>query len=183
MMSQESSEPKLSPEEPSTEVNSSSAPQDEKDLLLEKKEKEIQELNDKYLRLIADFENFKKRSSRDQLEYMKYAYEPVLREVLPILDNLERAFHHSKESEDIEKLNEGLHMILKQSQEILSKLGVLPIPSKGEPFDPMKHQAISQIETDEMAENIVVDEISKGYQFKDRILRPSMVSVSKKKNG
>jgi molecular chaperone GrpE len=150
--------------------------------LLEKKAIELKEANDKYLRLVAEFENFKKRSSRDQLEYMKYAYEPVLREILPILDNLERAYFHSKESQDIEKFIEGLQLILKQGQEALTKLGVSPIPAKGELFDPMKHQAISQVETDEIAENHVVDEISKGYLFKDRVLRPSMVSVSKKKD-
>ncbi|MBI1822805.1 MAG: nucleotide exchange factor GrpE [Nitrospirae bacterium] len=183
MMSQESNESKLNQGESASEdiLPFTSEQEDGKETLQEKKEKEIQELNDKHLRLIAEFENFKKRSSRDQLEYMKYAYEPALKEVLPILDNLERAFKHSKESEDIEKLNEGLQLILKQSQEVLLKLGVSPIPSKGEPFDPAKHQAITQIETDEVSENVVVDEISKGYLFKDRVLRPSMVSVSKKK--
>lgn len=150
--------------------------------LLEKKTIELKEANDKYVRLVAEFENFKKRSSRDQLEYMKYAYEPVLKEIIPILDNLERAYFHSKESQDIPKLIEGLHLILKQGQEALTKLGVAPISAKGELFDPMKHQAITQVETDEIAENHVVDEISKGYLFKDRVLRPSMVSVSRKKS-
>ena len=176
-MSQESTESKLT----------SSSIQNETESIrtetLEEKDKEIREANDKYLRLVAELENFKKRSSRDQLEYMKYAHEPVLREILPILDNLERAYYHSKESQDIQKLIEGLQLILKQSQEILSKLGVTPISAKGELFDPKKHQAISQVETDEFPENHIVEEISKGYLFKDRILRPSMVSVSKKKTG
>ncbi len=172
--------------EKSTETEATPSPQAEEGQptasdLLEKKAIELKEANDKYLRLVAEFENFKKRSSRDQLEYMKYAYELVLKEILPILDNLERAYFHSKESEDIQKLNEGLQLILKQGQEALTKLGVSPIPAKGELFDPMKHQAISQVETDEIAENHVVDEISKGYLLNDRVLRPSMVSVSKKK--
>ena len=151
--------------------------------LLEKKENELKELNERHLRLLADFENYKKRTSRDHLESMKYAQEPAIREILPILDNLERALFHSKESKDINQLNEGLNLIMKQSQEILTQLGVTPIPAKGEVFDPTKHQAISQVETDDLEENRVVDEVSKGYFFKDRILRPSMVSVSRKKNG
>ena len=163
------------------EKPASSVAEESRESLLAKKEKEVQEINDKYIRLLAEFENFKKRSSRDQLEYMKYAYEPVLREILPVLDNLERAYFHSKESQDIQKLIEGLQLILKQSQEVLSKLGVSPILAKGAAFDPMQHQAISQVESDQVAENHVVDEISKGYVFKDRVLRPSMVTVSKKK--
>jgi molecular chaperone GrpE len=182
-MSQESKDSNIT----SPSVDNQSEPMsveiaEEKVDLLGKKEREMRELNDKYVRLIAEFENFKKRSSRDQLENLKYAHEPVLREILPIIDNLERAYYHSKESQDIQKLIEGLQLILKQSQEILSKLGVVPITAKGEAFDPMKHQAISQTETDEIPENHVVDEISKGYLFKDRVLRPSMVSVSKRKN-
>ncbi|MHB8483630.1 MAG: nucleotide exchange factor GrpE [Nitrospiria bacterium] len=159
------------------------APQTVPAELLERKEQEFKELNEKYLRLMADFENYKKRTSRDHLESMKYAQEPALREILPILDNLDRALFHSKESKDINKLNEGLQLIMKQSQEILAQLGVTPIPGRGEVFDPTKHQAISQVETDELEENRVVDEISKGYFFKDHVLRPSMVSVSRKKNG
>lgn len=183
-MSQESTESKVTSS--SNQVDSESIPTDtleEKENLLEKKDKEIREATDKYLRLVAELENFKKRSSRDQLEYMKYAYEPVLRDILPILDNIERAYYHSKESHDFQKLIEGLQLILKQSQEILSKLGVTSISAKGEVFDPIKHQAISQVETDEIPENHIVEEISKGYLFKDRVLRPSMVSVSKKKTG
>ncbi|MBI1820412.1 MAG: nucleotide exchange factor GrpE [Nitrospirae bacterium] len=149
---------------------------------LEKKENEIKELKEKNLRLLAEFENYKKRTSRDQLESMKYAQEPALKEFLPILDNLERALFHSKESRDIDKLNEGLQLIMKQSQEVLTQLGVSPLPAKGEIFDPTKHQAISQVETDELEENRVVEEVSKGYFFKDRILRPAMVTVSKKKS-
>lgn len=170
----------------STETEATPSPQGEAvqpsdSELLEKRASELKEANDKYLRLVAEFENFKKRSSRDQLESMKYAFEPVLKELLPILDNLERAYFHSKESQDIQKLIEGLQLILKQGEEALARLGVSPIPAKGELFDPMKHQAITQVETDEIAENHVVEEISKGYLFKDRVLRPSMVSVSKKK--
>jgi molecular chaperone GrpE len=149
--------------------------------LLEKKEKELKELNDKYLRLTAEFENYKKRTSREQLDFMKYAFEPVLREYLPLLDNLERALFHSKESKDLNKLNEGLQLMIKQCQEVLSRFEVSPIPAKGEPFDPARHQAISQVETDEFPDNHVAEEVSKGYYYKDRVLRPTMVSVSRKK--
>lgn len=149
--------------------------------MLEKKEKELKELNDKYLRLFADFENYKKRTSREQLDFMKYAFEPVLREYLPLLDNLERALFHSKESKDLNKLNEGLQLMIKQCQEVLSRFEVSPIPAKGEPFDPTKHQAISQVETEELPANHVAEEVTKGYYFKDRVLRPTLVSVSRKK--
>ena len=176
-MEEEKTESPVQPEEISTVLQTVPAER------LEKKENEIKELKEKNLRLLAEFENYKKRTSRDQLESMKYAQEPALKEFLPILDNLERALFHSKESRDIDKLNEGLQLIMKQSQEALSQLGVSPLPAKGEIFDPTKHQAISQVETDDLEENRIVEEVSKGYFFKDRILRPAMVTVSKKKSG
>jgi molecular chaperone GrpE len=183
-MSNTSNESEIQPDPASPgEIRESSETLDSRDALIQKKEKEIASLNDKYLRLSAEFDNFKKRASRDQLESLKYAYEPVLKEILPILDNLERAYFHSKENADVHKLIEGLALILKQSEEMLAKSGVSPIPAKGEPFDPARHQAISQSETDSMEENRVAEEISRGYLYKERVLRPSLVSVSKKKSG
>ena len=148
---------------------------------LDLKDKEIKAVNDKHLRLLAEFDNYKKRTAREQLDFKKYAYEPAILEILPIVDNLERAQFHTRDAQDINKIYDGLELIIKQSKEILSKLEVTPIPAKGEVFNPAVHQAIAQVETDEMEENRVVEEIARGYFFKDRVLRPAMVSVSKKK--
>lgn len=165
--------------------NKASSPQDTTPPALdplEQKEKEIKELNDRHIRLVAEFDNYKKRSAREHLEFKKYAYEPVLLEILPILDNLERALFHTKESQEPSGIEEGLQLVIKQSKEVLSRLEVTPIPAKGEFFNPAIHQAISQVETEDMEDNRVVDEISRGYFFKDRVLRPAMVSVSRKKS-
>jgi molecular chaperone GrpE len=147
---------------------------------LDSKEQENKNLQDKYVRLYAEFENFKKRASRDQEEYTKHANERLLKELLPVLDNLERAIYHAKEVQDSPKILAGLELVLKQFLEVMNKFGVSPFESYLKPFDPSKHQAIGQTDSDEHENGTVVEEVQRGYRFNDRILRPALVMVSKK---
>jgi len=147
---------------------------------LESKEQENKILQDKYLRLYAEFENYKKRVARDQEEYAKYANERLLKELLPVVDNLERAIFHSKEVQEPSKILEGLELILKQCLEVMGKFGMNSIQSHLQPFDPARHQALGQMESNEYEEGTVIEEVQKGYRFNDRILRPALVIVSKR---
>jgi molecular chaperone GrpE len=131
--------------------------------------------------IYAEFENYKKRSARDLEEVQKYANERLLRELLPVVDNLERAIFHAKEFKESTKILEGLELVLKQSLEVLGKFGVNGFESYLKPFDPAVHQAMGEIESEEHEGGLVIQEIQKGYRLNDRILRPAMVLISRKK--
>lgn len=152
---------------------------------LNKKAVEIKEANDKYIRLYAEFENYKKRVVKDQNESLKFANERLIKEMLPVIDNLERAVEHAKgnsqkEVEVIRGLIAGVELILKQFKDMLCNFGVRELKAVGEPFDPARHEAVSHIETDEHDNNIIINEFQKGYLLNNKILRPSMVSVAKR---
>lgn len=134
---------------------------------------------DRYLRLAAEFENYKKRVQKDQAEYIKYANERLLRDLLPVLDNLQRALEHAKQSDGANGLVQGVELTCKQYEETLSRFGVRPIPSVGLPFDPAVHQAVAMVEAKEgRMPNTIVAEHEKGYYLYDRVLRPAMVTVA-----
>jgi len=147
---------------------------------LEKKIEENQALHDKYLRLAAEFDNYKRRAQRDQSDGIRFANEKLLKDILPTIDNLERAIQSGREQTG-EALLEGITLTHKQFIDTLTKLGVRQITSLGEPFDPSRHQAIAQVESDSMPANTVADEFQKGYFLHERILRPAMVTVAKEK--
>ncbi len=151
----------------------------EEDLKL--KEAEAKENYEKFLRSCAELENFKKRSAREKDEFVKYSSEKMVRELLPVLDNLERAVEHSKASQDFSGLVEGVEMTLKQFLQCLDKLGVAPVSAIGEGFDPTRHEAIMQVEEGDYDADTVVGEHQKGYILNDRLLRPSLVTVAKGK--
>lgn len=146
-----------------------------------KKDEEIRNLHDKYLRICADFENYKKRNMKEQMESAKYANERILKELLPVIDNLERAILHSKETSDLKGLVEGVELTCKQFLDSMGRFGVKVVQSTGEPFDPSRHQALGQVDSDKHDENIVVEELQKGYLLEDRILRPALVNISRKR--
>lgn len=145
---------------------------------VQKKQDECQVLNDKYLRLAAEFENYKRRSQRDQQDTVRYANEKLLKELLPTLDNLERAIKCGREKIASDAFLEGVELTYKQFLDCLTKMGVSQISSLGDLFDPAKHQAVSKIESNEVAPNTVLEELQKGYFLNDRILRPAMVTVA-----
>jgi molecular chaperone GrpE len=139
---------------------------------------ELQVLQDKHLRLAAEFENYKRLSQRDQREYSRFANEQLLRELLPVVDNLERAIASAKAARNVETVIEGVELTLKQFLELLGKFGIRPIISVGQPFDPSRHEAATRIEKTEVPDNTVVEEYRKGYLLHERVLRPAMVTVA-----
>ena len=141
-------------------------------------EEEVKALNDKYLRLAAEFENYKRRNQREQRETARYANENLLRDLLPILDNLERAIESGKGGAGNHGLLQGVELTLKQFIETIGRFGVRQIDSTGTPFDPSCHQAVSRIESDEQETNTVVQEFQRGYWLHDRLLRAAMVAVA-----
>jgi molecular chaperone GrpE len=139
---------------------------------------------DLYLRERADLENFRKRAQRDKEEAIRFANDRLLKEVIPVLDNLERAVEHSSQNgTESEALLEGVNMTITMFAKVLSDFGVKPVAALGEPFDPNFHQAMGQVETDEQPVNTVVNEFQKGYLLNDRLLRPSLVMVAKAPTG
>lgn len=140
---------------------------------------EIEAVNDKYLRLAAEFENYKRRVQRDQSDTIRFANEKLLRDMLPTLDNLERAIQSGRNQDNIDGILKGIDLTYKHFIETLRKMGVTQVSSVGEIFDPAKHQAVGQVESSNVPENAIVKEYQKGYFLHDRILRPAMVTVAK----
>lgn len=143
------------------------------------KEEEAKDNYERLLRTCAEFENFKKRVAKEKEEFVKYAQEGIIRELLPVLDNLERAVEHSKDSQDLNGLIEGVDMTVKQFLQCLEKTGVRPLSAVGERFDPTIHEAIMQVEEGDYDADTVVGEHQKGYTLNDRLLRPCLVTVAK----
>lgn len=144
---------------------------------------ELAEANNKYLRLYADFDNFRKKVMKDKEELAKYANESLLFELLTFIDNLEMALKHAKEntnSDTVESLVTGVDNTLRGLGKMLEKFGLTPIEAAGQAFDPTYHHAMSQVERNDLESGMVVEEFRKGYQYKDKVLRPTLVSVSKK---
>lgn len=145
---------------------------------LEAKTDECTALNEKYLRLAAEFDNYKRLAQRDQRDQIKYGNEQILKELLPVVDNLERAIKSSKVTNSADALTQGVELTLKQLVGALTKFGVTAVESVGQTFDPATQQAVAQVPSDTVPENHVVDEYQKGYLLQERILRAAMVTVS-----
>ena len=145
----------------------------------EAKEEEAKETYDRLLRVSADFENYKKRSSREMEEFRKYANQSLLKEMLSVVDNLELAINSSSDGKNTDKtLIEGLNLTLNEIMRVFEKFNVTPIEAQGKTFDPAFHEAVMREETDDYPENSVVSEFQKGYLIHDRLLRPAMVVVA-----
>jgi len=145
----------------------------------EAKEEEAKETYDRLLRVSADFENYKKRSSREMEEFRKYANQSLLKEMLSVVDNLELAINSSSDGKNTDKtLIEGLNLTLNEILRVFEKFNVTPIEAQGKTFDPAFHEAVMREETDDYPENSVVSEFQKGYLIHDRLLRPAMVVVA-----
>lgn len=132
-----------------------------------------------YLRALAEMDNLRKRNQREKDDISKFGNENILREILPVIDNLERAVEHATSQEDSTGLVEGVQMTLGQFSSVLQKFGVETLSSIGEIFDPAHHQAMGQIETTEVPVNHVAQEMQKGYLLNNRLLRPALVMVAK----
>jgi molecular chaperone GrpE len=146
-----------------------------------KMQEELGLIHDRYLRLGAEFENFKKRSERERLSAIRFANENLLVEILPVLDNLEHALAAANSHAEGNNVVTGVQMVLKQFRDILAKAGLSAFDSLGTAFDPNLHEALAERESDEHDAGVVVEEYQKGYKLNDRLVRPARVVVSKKK--
>ena len=143
---------------------------------------ESEKQHDQMLRTIAEFDNSRKRTEREKEESLKYALESFVKELIPTIDSIERAIQSTRESQDFAALAEGVEMIYKGILNTLEKRGVIPIDAVNELFDPMQHEAVMHVESENVPENHVIEEWQKGYLLHNRVIRPSMVSVSKGKS-
>jgi molecular chaperone GrpE len=163
-------------------INGEENPIKELEAKLEAKEKEAVETYDRLLRATAEFDNFKKRSSREMEEFRKFANQSLIKEMLSVVDNLELAMNSTNGHKAIDKdLLQGLEMTHKEILKVFEKFNVKPIDAKGQPFDPTFHEAVMQEETNDSPKNTVINELQRGYMIHNRLLRPSMVVVAKPK--
>ncbi len=146
---------------------------------LEKARQQAQENYDRLLRVSAEFDNFKKRTNRQMEDIRKFANEELLKELLNVVDNLERAIEAAQDNSADSALLEGINLTLSGVRKILERFKVQPVPALGEPFDPNYHQAMMQEESEDHPPNTVIRELQKGYLIHDRLLRPALVVVSK----
>ena len=151
-----------------------------KSQLPEKNSDEATQLNDRLLRLGAEFENYKKRVQREREDLIKYAGESFLMELLSIVDNFERAFQAADTTQDFKVLHQGVEMILTEIENFLKENGVKKMNTVGEQFDPHKHEAIEQVVCVDKPENVIVEESQAGYELNGRVIRPAKVKVSRK---
>jgi molecular chaperone GrpE len=147
---------------------------------LEEKEESLKELNNKYLYLQADFENFKKIKTKEKQDLLKFGNEVLIKELIPVIDNLERAIDHAGKSEDAKGIVDGVQITLNEFLKVLERSGVERIDAMGKKFDPNFHEALFQEEREDVEPDTVTSELQKGYTLNGRLLRPSRVSVSKK---
>ena len=144
---------------------------------LEKVKAERDTLLDRLARSQAEFENARKRAAREQQEFRDYASADVIKALLPIFDSFERALQAPAAQSS--EFRNGIELIYKQLQDTLARLGVRPVPAKGELFDPHVHEAIEMVETTDVPDHQVIEELQRGYKLKERLLRPAMVRVAK----
>lgn len=185
-MAEESKKPHSMSSELTGEVidnaSRSDAEQQELEELREKldaKEKEAKEHYERYLRQVAEVDNFKKRINREKEDAIRYANENLIRDILPVIDNLERAIAHAQGGGNGKPLVEGVEMVLRGLLDVFGRHGVVQVPAVGEVFDPGKHEAMAQVESSQYEPNTVVDEHHRGYLLRDRLLRPALVTIAK----
>ena len=143
-------------------------------------EKQLAEMTNKFMRLNAEFMNFKKRTEKEKADIYKYANEKLFMQLLPVIDNIERALDSIEGADDHKLVLEGVNLIKKSFDEFLDKNGVKVIDAVGKPFDPTKHHAVMTEENDEFDDETVLDAFQVGYTLNEKVIRPSMVKVSKK---
>lgn len=151
----------------------------EEEALQAKQEEEVKQLQDRILRQAAEMENTRKRLEREKMDGINFANESLIRELLPVIDNLERALQHGEQDTNCKGLLDGVRMTLKGFADVLGRFGCTSFESMGKVFDPNYHEAVMQQESSECSENTVLQELQKGYTLRDRLVRPALVIVSK----
>lgn len=144
----------------------------------DKKDEKIEELNDKYTRLFAEFDNFRKRSEKEKSAMFEVGAKAIIEKILPIVDNFERGLAGLTEEEKSSGFAEGMEMVYKQLMTAFADAGVTPIESLNQEFDPNLHNAVMHVEDDSVGENIIVEEFQKGYMYRESVVRHSMVKVA-----
>ena len=144
---------------------------------LEAKTRELEVQQDRYLRAAAEFDNVRKRSAREREDYTRYANEALLRDLLPVLDNLDRALQAAR-AEPVTGLTTGVALIQRELLRVLEKSGLTPFTSVGEPFDPERHEAVARVPSTDRPDMTVAGETARGYLLHGRVLRPALVTVA-----
>lgn len=168
--------------DPSAAAPAADAPPPEPDPL-EKAQAEAARMKENWIRTAADFDNFRKRARKEIDDARKAGGEELLRELLPVFDNLERGVQSAQRAQDVKAVADGLLMVLKQFEGTLARAGITKVPTAGQTFDPSIHEAIQQVETDEHPPGTIVSEVQPGYMNGDRLVRAAMVVVAKAKPG
>lgn len=139
---------------------------------------EIEKINNQYLRLAADFDNYRKRQAQERESLLKYGAEESLKKMIEVLDNVDRAKKSVENIDDINTLKESYDVVFKQISDVLAKMGLESIDAEGQEFDPNFHEAVMQTPTSEKPENTIVAVMQKGYKLGDKVLRPALVNVA-----
>ena len=145
---------------------------------LEEERKRTKEEHESHLRALADFSNFRRRHQEDYKQAIQFATQELILKILPVVDNFQRALAAAEKTKSVDSLMEGVRLTLRQLHDILDREGVKPIKAVGEEFDPMLHEAVMRVETDEYPENTIVDELETGYTQHDKVVRPAKVRVA-----
>lgn len=169
-------------EEPETSQNGEVGVTGNSENELETVKKQLEQEKDRCLRLNAEFENQRKRSQKEKEEFVKYANEKLIIELIDIMESLERGLENAKVSSNKEKLIHGMELIYKKFKTVLEKNGLAPIKALGEKFDPYKHEAMMQTPSDDDEEDVVLEEFARGYMMNNKVIRYSKVRVSKNKD-
>ncbi|MFR1672600.1 MAG: nucleotide exchange factor GrpE [Candidatus Gastranaerophilaceae bacterium] len=159
----------------SAEENSSQVQDDKK---VDELQEKYDTLNQQYLRLAADFDNYRKRQAQEREDLLKYGAENALKKLIEVLDNFERGEKALADVEDCQQVKDSFNLVHKQVIETLTKLGLETIEAEGKEFDPNFHDAVMQTPTNEHPENTIINELQKGYKLGDKVLRPSLVNVA-----
>jgi len=165
---------------PESAAQDASAPQEDaaESSLLDELRSQLDEQQQRLLRLQADYDNFRRRTRQEKEDFAKYASSEVVEKLLPVLDNFDRALAAGRSGNDYEALIKGVDMIYRQFKQVLEQVGLSEMNAVGQPFNPEYHNAVMKVEDEEHEEGIVLEELQKGYMFKDKVLRPAMVKVS-----
>lgn len=163
------------------ELEDNNEEEEEEQEIVEDNDVKYQELNNKYIRLAADFDNFRKRTTSEKEELSKYTTVEILKKIASCLDTFDRAQDSLKEIEDVKKVKEGYEVAYKQLLDTLSKIGLVEMDALNKPFNPNEHEAITQVETDEYEPDTIAVVAQKGYKYQDKVVRPALVGVAKNK--
>ena len=173
-----SEEKEVEAEEKTEDTESEPEEIEKEDEKKDKKDEQIEDLTDRLKRQMAEFENFRKRTEKEKSQMYDMGASAILEKILPVIDNFERGLAAVPEEDKNNGFVEGMDKIYKQMMTVLTEVGVTPIEAAGQEFDPNLHNAVMHVEDEELGENVVAEELQKGYKYKENVIRHSMVKVA-----